>query len=127
MAALPTPKSNLWLPMEYTLTRNRTYNATDNMKQYQNIRIYNHPSTRVPDAERSYVLPAIANPGGEYSVWSYPNSTTLNTFAASCWYTFQELTDYMLAKNETVIPFGLGTGHEVGEMTFWNSPLTSRI
>lgn len=90
--------------MHYTFTRNRTYNATDLRDRYRNIRLYHHQHVYAPDGDVPYVIPPGSGDGG----WSFPNADVLDAFSASCWNTFQELTDHLLWGGQEAIPLGLG-------------------
>lgn len=98
-------QSNMWLPMQYTLTRNRTY---DNLDMYSNIRITTMANVALPDGYAAWVLPPPPPPNSRFwSGWWQPNATVLDAFSATCWYTAQELTDAARQRGETPPNFGL--------------------
>jgi hypothetical protein len=100
-------QSNMELPMQHGLTRNRTYELLA-LGQYSNIRTFKQgthrklPDTSLADPSGAvWVLPPPAPPSCPlpdgtptcYQGWQSPNASTVDEFSAACWFTAQELTD----------------------------------
>eukprot|EP01065_Artemidia_motanka_P052926 TRINITY_DN9682_c0_g2_i1.p1 TRINITY_DN9682_c0_g2~~TRINITY_DN9682_c0_g2_i1.p1 ORF type:complete len:756 (+),score=170.88 TRINITY_DN9682_c0_g2_i1:110-2269(+) len=101
-------QSNMQLGMIHTVERNVTKRAIT-AGRYSNMRFFTWPQNNVWDGQVDYAdvvhggpwhLPAERRPGSDPDYWY------LDDFSAHCWYTFQELTDILAGKGETV-PFGL--------------------
>ena len=104
-------QSNMWLPMQHTLTRNRTYDALDDGR-YQNVRIYKREQMISGgarfDTDELWVLPQLppSTPTIFYG-WQLPTRSTVDPFSGACWYTAQELTDMAIEANETALILGM--------------------
>ena len=100
-------RSNMELPMQHGLTRNRTYELLAK-GHYSNIRTYKRAQhLKLRDGESlPFVLPPPAPPScpernGRFSSdvptcyhgWQLSNASTVDEFSAACWFTAQELTD----------------------------------
>ena len=106
-------QSNMWLPMEHSLTRNRSYAAVDaTPKEYSNIRTFKrhqmvNGGARFDGDELWIYQPTDAVAlketwwGGDPTSSHAFNSTNLADFSAACWYFAQSLTDIAIQKNET--------------------------
>ena len=104
-------QSNMWLPMQHTFTRNRTYSALDRAEDplYKNIRTIKREQMVKGgarwDGDELYILPPPPPPSGgrfspspthnssmpgpwipanAYYGWQVPNSTTVNEFSGEC-------------------------------------------
>ena len=108
-------QSNMELPMQHALTRNRTYERLA-AGEYSNIRTFKHASHDARmDGDEQWLLPPPPPPGCPdadgtphcYGGWRLPNASTTDEFSAACWFTAQELTDIALAANRTAPVIGL--------------------
>jgi len=95
-------QSNMELPMQHGLTRNRTY-AMLAAGHYSNIRTFKQAThVKLPDSqiETNWVLPpppppGCVNPAGDYTCFggwqAKPDASTVDEFSAACWFTAQVL------------------------------------
>ena len=147
-------QSNMWLPMGFSLSRNRTYDRL-RAGELRHIRMYTVDMNMIVDEAihnqsfdayignppKPYDGTAFEYPGGGWllpSTGDYPNgasnvphwtNNTVDTFSAACWYFAQELTDLRAKNNETEIPFGLlstSWGGTVVEVWTNNASATER-
>merc|ERR1711879_339614 len=86
-------QSNMWLPVHYTFSRNKTYDALKRGK-YQNIRLYTYPKVETNDTV--FISDQVAP-------WLNADNNTVDGFSATCWYFAQYLTD----KIGQDVPIGL--------------------
>lgn len=105
-------QSNMWLPMQFTFNRNETFAALGTGK-YKNIRTLQMPQRKLQDRNhiQKWILSeyeAVHGSGFAYRAgWERPTKDSVNYFSAACWYFAQELTDSMLARDQSPIPLGL--------------------
>eukprot|EP00041_Stephanoeca_diplocostata_P026436 m.713015 g.713015 ORF g.713015 m.713015 type:complete len:147 (-) comp22967_c0_seq13:128-568(-) len=59
-------QSNMWLPMQYALTRNRTFSLVDSGDAYGNIRVSNRYPVMTLDKYRMYMTEAAPSQFGKY-------------------------------------------------------------
>ena len=127
-------QSNMWLPMQHSFTRNRTYALLDGPEaRYTNIRTFKREQMVTGgarfDGDELFVLPPPPPPlvkfgrcpnGGcsknetppwipavSWYGWQVPNSTKVDEFSAACWYFAQELTDMAAAAGRPAPILGL--------------------
>ena len=94
-------QSNMELPMQHALTRNRTYELLA-LGRYSNIRTFKQSNHRkLSDASLAdpsgalWVLPPPAPPACQlpdgtptcYQGWQTPNASIVDEFSAACWFT----------------------------------------
>lgn len=130
-------QSNMELPMQHALTRNRTYELLA-LGRYSNIRTFKQSNHRkLSDASLAdpsgalWVLPPPAPPACQlpdgtptcYQGWQTPNASIVDEFSAACWFTAQELTD--IANDQDKPPPILGTGTQAPRMA--RDSATSRL
>ena len=110
-------QSNMELPMDFALTRNRTFAALD-AGRYQNIRTFKHRHGGAPggarfDGDEQWILPPpVSNPQGDDNLqadgsWQHAHTETVTQFSAACWLFAQELTDMALTENKSAPVLGL--------------------
>jgi sialate O-acetylesterase len=114
-------QSNMELPMQHALTRNRTYEMLA-AGRYGNIRTYKRSEhLKLRDGEAlPFILPPPAPPSCTqqsgrfspdtptcYNGWQIANASTVDEFSAACWFTAQELTDIEIDSNRSAPILGL--------------------
>jgi len=110
-------QSNMELPTQHALTRNRTYEALDMRGEYSNIRTFNNKVHVAKfDGDEVYILAPPPPPDGRmgpdltptsFYGWQHPNSSIVDSFSAACWFFAQELTDMALTSNKPVPILGM--------------------
>lgn len=125
-------QSNMQLMLDYTFGANASTEAVKQGK-YGNIRVFNGPMNFAYTTNRTDIFVINADQAGDPEQnkhqlstggWRFPRnlvdpipdghnqppwylSTALGGFYATCWYTFEALTDALEASGEPVPPFGL--------------------
>jgi sialate O-acetylesterase len=125
-------QSNMQLMMEYTFDNNKSIDAIKQGK-YKNIRLFYGPMNFAFTSNRTDIWVINADQAGDpvnqrnklnAGGWRYPEnlvetipdghnekpwflSTEFGRMYATCWYTFEALTDSLIAAGETPPPFGL--------------------
>ena len=142
-------QSNMQLMMEYTFERNKSV-AAIRQGQYDNIRVFHGPMNFDYATNRTDIWVVAGQQGGDRTdlsvgAWRYPRdtvdlipdgfttppfylTTNFGRMYATCWYTFEALTDALIAAGEQPPPFGLIAvavgGTKIAQWVEWSAQAT---